>query len=227
MQIVQGYEARHPGAPIGPLAMWAAWAVEALHYLDDLDQSQVTYPTSVQGHHANIVDIAHVRWVTGTAITSLDLCAAAMGRMYCGSKDAHELDLRAFEPRKSKPRGLHRLIRKLIPIRYRKAFDAHFPDKKKREVDHRRAALPPSVLAWVDAVLKDRRYIDIHGARNRFTHSWLNRNLQCGGSIGHAGRTAFVIRQSHKALNARELVELSRSLATEQVAAFFAVVAAL
>lgn len=61
MTIVQGYKDRHPEAPIGPPAMWAAWAVEALHYLDDLDQAQTHYPTPVQGHHSDIIDIAHVR----------------------------------------------------------------------------------------------------------------------------------------------------------------------
>jgi len=224
MTIVQGYKDRHPEAPIGPPAMWAAWAVEALHYLDDLDQVQTHYPTPVQGHHPDIIDIAHVRWVTGTAITALDLCAAALGRLYCGWTEAHEFDLRSFEPRKSKPKGLHRRIRRLVLAPFRKAFDRHFPDKKKREIDQRRALLPATALAWVDTVLADGRYKDIHGARNRFTHSWLNRHLSCGGSPGHAGRTGFVVRQSQKALNAREMVERSRSLATEQVSAFFALV---
>jgi hypothetical protein len=224
MTIVQSYEGRHPGAPIGPPVMWAAWAVEALHYLDDLDQVQTHYPMPVQGHHPDIIDIAHVRWVTGTAITALDLCAAALGRLYCGWTDVHELDLRAFEPQKSKPKGLHRLIRRMVPVPLRKAFDRHFPDNKKRETDQRRASLPATALAWVDIVLADDRYKDIHGARNRFTHSWLSRHLSCGGLPGHAGRTGFVVRQSQKALNAREMVERSRTLATDQVTTFFAVV---
>jgi len=36
--------------------------------------------------------MAHVRWAAGSAITALDLCAAALGRLYCGITD-DQLDL--------------------------------------------------------------------------------------------------------------------------------------
>ena len=221
MEIVQAYEIRHPGSNIGPLAMWAAWSVESLHYLADIDQLQIGYPASVAGHHADVIDIAHVRWATGTAITSLDLCAATAGRLFCGSTKTVELDLRAFQTYKRKHRGLLRRIQKRIPSKYRPFFDHRFQEKRSRQVQDRRAKIPIELLAWIDDVLSDQRYIDIHGARNRFTHAWLSRTLPEGGTPGHAERTGFRIRKSDKALNAREMVEMAQNLATDQVTSFF------
>jgi len=198
MTIVQGFERRYPGSgSIGAVAMWAAWAAETLHYLDDLDQAQAAYPAPIGAHHSDIVDIAHVRWVTGTAITSLDLCAAVLGRVYCPGSGGHELDLRAFQ------------------------IEERLPENRRVAIDRRRSSLPGPMLVWVDDVLADSRYIDIHGARNRFTHSWLSRHLNAGGPSDHTSRTAFVVRESNRPLNARDLVELSRDLATDHVIAFF------
>lgn len=71
------------------LVLWATWAVDALHYLADVDDQR-----DLRGQHPDVVDIAHVRWGAGTAITALDLCAAALGRLHCGATGPHELDLR-------------------------------------------------------------------------------------------------------------------------------------
>jgi hypothetical protein len=78
------YKRRHGQTPLSPLSIWAVWSVESLHDLDDLDASQADYPKAIGTHHADIVDMAHVRWAAGTATTALDLCAAALGRVYCG-----------------------------------------------------------------------------------------------------------------------------------------------
>jgi len=227
VSVVQGYDARHPQTPLGPPVIWAGWAVDALHYLDDLDQAQGTYTAPVRGHNPDIVDIAHVRWAAGTAVTSLDLCAAALGRVYCSWTDTKELDLRAFQPRRSKGNRLYRIVRPVVPSRSRPRLKDLFPDKQSREVESRRSLLPPSALSWVDNVIADARYRQIQGARNQFTHSWLRRGLFRGGAEGHSGRTQFVIRPHTAALNSRTLVELARDLATEHVVAFFDVIDSL
>ena len=49
----------------------------------------------------DIADVAHARWATGTCITSLDLCAAALGRTFCGHKSSRELALPDFDTSKS------------------------------------------------------------------------------------------------------------------------------
>jgi hypothetical protein len=201
--------------------MWAAWTIDALNYLADVDQVQGGYQQSVNGHHADIIDIAHVRWATGSAITALDLCAAALGTRYCGNSGSNEFNLRYFETCKPKLKGLLKKIRKLLPLKYRARFNHFFRGKRNRMVEARRALLPPEFLAWVDAVLADNRYKKIHGARNRFTHSWLSRNLTVGGPGGHPDRTGFKIKKCQMAINSRELVELSTELATDHVQEFF------
>jgi hypothetical protein len=82
---------------IGALVAHAAWSVEALHYLVDLDAHLFsTSPPGLLGHGDQIADIAHARWSAGTAITAIDLCAAALGRLRCGAarRNRHEYDLR-------------------------------------------------------------------------------------------------------------------------------------
>src|SRR5436190_7210500 len=97
-QVAQAYEARGGSTMLGALLLWAAWAVEGLYYLDDFDAVQVNYPDDVNGHHADVVDIAHVRWATSSAVTALDLCAAILGRVCCGWSKPNEMDLRDFDP---------------------------------------------------------------------------------------------------------------------------------
>jgi hypothetical protein len=195
MAVVQGYESRHPGSSqaITPLVLWATWTVEGLHYLDDIDRAHQGTRAPVYGHHPDIVDIANVRWATGTAITALDLCAAALGRVNLQNPGQYQMDLRNFVPN-----GKNLATRQ---------------------------ALSPPALRWIDNVLADQRYIDIHGARNPFTHSWLNRTISVGAPPGPSSRTGFVIRATGQTLNARALVEMARDLATDQINDFLAVFA--
>ena len=83
--------------------------------------------------------------------------------------------------------------------------------------------LPQEFLAWVDGTLADQRYIDLHSARNPFTHAWLRRHLFSGGA-GHANRTQFEVLGTGRQMNARDMVETSSSLALDRVRAFVEVV---
>jgi hypothetical protein len=56
--------------------------VDALAYLDDLDLALDEGTRFATGHDALVVDVAHARWAAGTAMTALDLCAAAIGFLY-------------------------------------------------------------------------------------------------------------------------------------------------
>jgi hypothetical protein len=62
--------------------LWATSAVNGLAYLDDLDTALDGSPRMATGHDALVVDVAHARWAAGTAMTALDLCAAAIGLLY-------------------------------------------------------------------------------------------------------------------------------------------------
>lgn len=147
--IIQAYEARRTGRnDIGALILWATWTVEGLHYLDELDKLHRQKYSASATHPPDIVNIAHARWATSSAITALDLCAAALGRECCGWTGGRELDLRDFDPA-----------------------------NKNKNVPLRRADLATVAIEWVDRVLSDQRYKDVQGARNPFMHSRLIRKL--------------------------------------------------
>jgi hypothetical protein len=82
---------------------FAVECVDGLHYLCDIDEQLVPLDaaTDVLGHNWQVVDMAHVRWAAGSAITALDLCTAALGRLYCGisGDDARDLDLEGIKRR--------------------------------------------------------------------------------------------------------------------------------
>jgi hypothetical protein len=72
--------------------------VEALDYLEELDDDFFTTP-SMRGFHPHTIDLAHVRFAAVTALTAIDLCAAALGNWYCGVPgDNHALDLADIRP---------------------------------------------------------------------------------------------------------------------------------
>jgi hypothetical protein len=95
MKTIQDFEGRREKrGEVGALILWASWSVESLHYLDKIDAAHSD--ANVPSESAAVVNISHVRWATGTAITALDLCAAALAREYCGWKGPNEFDLRDF-----------------------------------------------------------------------------------------------------------------------------------
>ncbi len=199
-EVSRDFDARHGAGTLPQNSfMWAVWTAEGSDYLEKLDAA--SYPGgSVPPGAPNpgLVDISHVRWATANAITAIDLCAATIGRLpFCGPPGAKELSLRHFDP--------------ACPPRYQAAVAA------------RRASLPQDFLQWVDDTLADQRYIDLHGARNPFTHSWLQRHLYAGVG-GHADRTRFEVLGTSLRTNARDMVVTSASLALDRVRAFVEVV---
>ncbi len=193
IEIVQIFETRRKDrGPIGALMMWAVWGVETLHYLDDLDYEHHISRRNNPPHHPDIKDIAHIRWATVTAIASLDLCAAALGREYCAWNKTREPDLRDFDPA------------------------SNFTTTSKR-----RAMLPIPALHWVDGVLSDSRYLEVQGARNPLTHSRLLRSIFLNEP------TKFQISTTGNALTVRDLVTLSKDLATDQINSFLKILEAL
>jgi hypothetical protein len=96
VSIIQNFEARHNNPDAGALLIWAVSTVDCLYYLDDLDQEFNTSGSSMAGHRPDVIDVAHARWATSSAITSLDLCAAGLGRVFCANTGTHELDVGDF-----------------------------------------------------------------------------------------------------------------------------------
>jgi hypothetical protein len=62
--------------------LWATSAVDGLAYVNDLDTARNGGARVANDHDALVIDVAHARWAAGTAMTALDLCAAAIGFLY-------------------------------------------------------------------------------------------------------------------------------------------------
>ena len=146
--IISGFETRHAQPDSGALLAWAVLSVESLHYLADIDQDYEVSHQVVGGHSRDIADVAHARWATGTCITSLDLCAPALGRTFCGHKSSRELALPDFDISKSSKKAS-----KLL------------------------AALPRPGRDWMRDLLSDARYKEIKTARDWLTHSRVRRHF--------------------------------------------------
>lgn len=61
------------------LLWWARWTVEGLHYLADLD-THIAIPSPPGSHEWYVIDLAHARWASGSAVGAIDLCSAALAR---------------------------------------------------------------------------------------------------------------------------------------------------
>lgn len=112
VKIVQDFETRHRQPQAGALLAWAAWTVDTLKYLDDLDLGYDTHRITRGEHRPDVIDVAHARWATGTCMTALDLCAAALARGFCGHTKAREIDMGDLSPTS----GRSTAIRKSLPL---------------------------------------------------------------------------------------------------------------
>ena len=149
MTFAQRLEAKVPAPDprreASALIVHATWAVDALHYQVDLDAMSLAQKSL--GHDPDSTSLAHMRWASGTAVTALDLCAAALGRFYCGVSGPHEFDIRSFDATGKNPAP------KLAEM----------------------AKLPSGGQAWIGAVIADPRYRGLQ-QRTRAA-AWLLRDI--------------------------------------------------
>ena len=96
--VSQEYDARPAKAVYPGTFMWEVWTAEGSDYLEALDARSPGRPVHTGSPHPDLIDISHVRWATGNAITSIDLCAATLGRLFCRNTGRHEFSLRSFDP---------------------------------------------------------------------------------------------------------------------------------
>ena len=197
-------------AAIGHLATGAGRAAESLVYLADLDDSRfgAIWPNDRYGN--DVVDDAHVRWAAATALTSLDLCIAAAGR------------LAGFAQRP--PRG-----EDSIRDYYRFTNTGML-------VDNRQLVTAPW-RAWIDALVADCRYDMLLGVRNTLVHSDALRIIHATTEPIHGHDLRYGYRvgplnlpfhsSTHTTVMAREVVELSRDVSLSHVAAFVTVLESL
>ena len=180
----------------GPeLLLWAISTTDALYYLDDIDRDFERSHKAIAGHSRDTVDVSHARWATGTCITALDLCAAALGRALCGHAGPRELALADF--RKNRKARYNWFTRLSDWVRGRPA----------RQMP--RTALPPLAREWIDETLADRRYRRLLGARHSLTHARIPRNLYLNSRVE--------LKIGNDKVRVRVLVQDARDVATERV----------
>lgn len=191
--VVQAFERASVGrGEAGALIMWAAMAAEGVGYLDDLNESRCHEHLPEPRWNSAAVSAAHIRWATGSAITALDLCAAAMARAYCGWIAEREASLRDFT------RG--------------------GDSRQHRRVDDRVNQLPTFLREWVGRVLADTCYHVVMEARHPLTHSRLLRAWRL--SVPDPTYRIDVPGNLTHSLSAGELVQMARDLSLRHVVAF-------
>lgn len=165
------------------LLQWAFWSADTLKYLSDIDIEYSATRHTPGDHPSNIVDIAHARWAATTAMTALDLAAAALARIFCNHREEKEFDLADFEYSLNK--------------------------RSSRNYD-KANLLPNEFKIWVNAVLCDPAYKDIKEIRDKLVHRRLPRQVY--GSIG-AAEPRLGLRTIRNTVSVDSLVELSERLA--------------
>jgi hypothetical protein len=188
--VMQGYEVRHPGKGTTMMPL-VAWACWSVDGLHYLDDIDCAHTGTRSPVLGHSPDIVDIANVRWATSTAITAID------FCAA--ALERAFCSAGPREADLRD----------------FEPLGPKQQSN-----RARLPTPVLNWVDNVLRDQRYLDIHEARNAFTHSWLNRNIKVGGPSGAAGRTEFMVRRTAHQMNARTLIEIARDLATDQISDF-------
>lgn len=213
-EVSRAFAARHGAEPHGTF-IWATCAAAGSDYLEKLDARD---PAG-----SDLIDISHVRWATMNALTAIDLCAAMMGRQFCGHTGNNELDLRDFDPKVNRGRRDRTRCGALSGVL---KWICREPAKNSTPTANElRASLRPSFLKWVKDTLADQRYKDVRNVRNPLTHSRMNRHLSIGTDPPtQADRTKFPVTGRPQPMNARDLVVMSAELALDRVREFVEIV---
>jgi hypothetical protein len=192
-KVIHEFEVRHPDPEAGALFSFAVAGIDSLCYLDDLDQEYDRSRKPVGSYPHDVIDVAHCRWATGTCFTALDLCAAGLGRIFCGNRGPRELSITHFDPGSCS----------YDPVRLERC-------------EKRRSRLPADALNWIDAVVSDPDYIKIKKTRHSLTHARLQRHWNFPLAAGVPDRLELLIDDSQR-LGARAIVTLARDVATKHV----------
>ncbi len=187
--------------------LWATSAVDGLAYLDDLDTARDGGARFTNGHDALVIDVAHARWAAGTAMTALDLCAAAIGFLYLPARrDHHYYDMG----------NVLAVLDKEIAV-------------AATNISSRPLGWPPrqGVRPWIVDLSAADDYQLIKAVRNPLIHRTLARNLgiTVGGGPQRADRTMLKVDGQPDPVSVHVVVDTATRLAARHVGRFVAEVA--
>jgi hypothetical protein len=189
----------HRSGGYSPYATWARDAVDALWWLTDLDDWAYSGErANLGGHDPDLVDIAHVRWATGTAKTAIDFCAAdaAVG---------HEVRKFWRDRPQDLGDGPEDFAFQILP----------------KELQEHADRLSCGVARWLSALLDDADYKALKAVRDVLTHRMTVRSalLRTRPAQWHQDRTLFAVQVPavEGRPDARGLILFARDVATRQV----------
>lgn len=185
--------------------LWATSAVDGLAYLDDLDTARNGGARVANGHDALVVDVAHARWAAGTAMTALDLCAAAIGFLYLP------------------PRHRYYDMGNVLAVLDREIGGAATSSSS------RPPGWPPrqGVRPWIADLAAAADYQLIKAVRDPLTHRTLARNfgIAVGGGPQRVDRTMLTVDGQADPVPVHVVVDTATRLAARHVGRFVAEVA--
>lgn len=201
----------NPHAPaIGHLAVAAARSAESLIYLADIDDIRFKDIWPNDGYDNDSVDDDHVRWAATGAVTSLDLCIAAAGRLAGFAKRPPQGEDSIRDYYRVENTG------KVIDLRHR-------------------ITLP--WRTWIDAIVADKRYETLLRVRNALVHADALRisHATTGSLQGHLMRYGYnagpliqrVQSSAPLTVRSREIIETSRDVSLTHVNSFVSVLESL
>lgn len=189
---------------IGHLAIAAARATESLIYLSDIDNERFSSLWPVDNYVNDVIDDAHVRWATTSALTCVDLCIAAAAKLgeFSLENDYKQVSVRDFYSESSKT----------------------------GKIEDKREKVPQLWRLWLDNVIDDSNYHTLIKVRNALTHGDMIRNIYAttGALSGHDLRFGYYIgllkapvtNSTHELIRSRQIIELSRDFSIKHFDAF-------
>ena len=163
---------------IGHLASAAGRGAESLVYLTDIDERRFAGEWPNDAYENDSIDDAHARWAATTALSCLDLCIAAAGRLlgFAIRPPKGEDSIRSF---------------------YHSDYKTGTIKKDKRDT------IIEPWRAWFDSVVADHRYADLLRVRNALVHADAFRIVHgtTGSIAGHEMRYGYRVKSLDPSIN--------------------------
>lgn len=189
-----------PGGDASSLVVWALLAADGLAYLVDLDNDLRAGRSQQPSQAWQAVEFAHSRWAATSAITVLNLAAAALGRLHLPPKPVgQEYSLEDFYDRRGGGIG-----------------------------KQRRDALTLAGRRWIESTHGNKLYRTVLRARNPFTHGRVNQSVTVFvGTVGTttpytASKSSFHVGPKGQEVDSRDLIEMAFRVVDRRVGAYLA-----
>lgn len=188
---------------IAHLALSAARTAESLIYLSQIDSHRFDGQWPDDNHANDVIDDAHVRWASTSALTCVDLCIAVASKLSEFAKSEY----------------------KQVSVR-----DFYSEDFRTGKIEDKRDKVPKLWRPWIDNLIDDTNYHKLLKVRNALTHGDMVRNtyMTTDALSGHDLRFGYYIgtlkspvtNSTHELIQSRQIIELSRDFSMKHFPEF-------